>query len=75
MKEISEDKDLMEYLPLKIGRSRMWTTTLLYLKRWQDEELVKPLKIQFLGEPAEDEGGPRREFFVLTGRDALASNL
>ena len=26
---------------------------------------TKPLKVTFLGEPAVDEGGPKREFFML----------
>ena len=36
--------------------------------RFTEEELKCKLKVQFVGEPAVDEGGPRRELFSLTDR-------
>ena len=46
-------------LRIKIRRSHVWQDTLFKLKRCSEYDLNKLIKVQFIGEPAVDEGGPR----------------
>ena len=61
-----------EYLRLKVRRQHVWEDTLHKLKCIQPEDLSKQIKIQFIGEPAVDQGGPSREFFSLINSAAQA---
>ena len=54
-----------EFLPIKVRRQAVWEDTRIKFSRVQDEDLRKPVKVQFIGEPAVDNGGPSREFFTL----------
>jgi hypothetical protein len=54
-----------EFLRLKIRRHAVWEDVLFKWKRIQPEDITKPIKVQFIGEPAVDHGGPLREFFSL----------
>ncbi len=40
-----------------------------------DVDLSKPLKVQFVGEPAVDHDGPSREFFSLINQHMQRSML
>lgn len=62
-----------EYLRLKVRRQHIWQDTLFKLERTKPNELKKSLKIQFIGEPAVDQGGPSREFFTLINQHAQVS--
>lgn len=58
---ITGDVEAVEKITIR--RSHIWGDT---LRAWRRElDLRKPIKVTFLGEPAVDEGGPRREFLRL----------
>ena len=44
----------------EVRRQYIWEDTLLKLSRLQPGELSKSIKVQFIGEPAVDQGGPSR---------------
>ena len=48
---------------LKIRRSCLWEDTLAKIKRINHDCLNGIVTVQFIGEPAVDKGGPRKEFF------------
>ena len=48
---------------LKVRRSCLWEDTLAKIKRINHDCLNGIVIVQFIGEPAVDEGGPRKEFF------------
>ena len=52
---------------LKVRRSCLWEDTLAKMKRVNPDSLngIAIVTVQFIGEPAVDEGGPRKEFFFL----------
>lgn len=50
---------------LKVRRSCIWEDTVAKMKRVRREGLSGLVTVQFIGEPAVDEGGPRKEFFYL----------
>ena len=50
---------------LKVRRSCLWEDTLAKMKRVNSDFLNGIVTVQFIGEPAVDEGGPRKEFFFL----------
>ena len=50
---------------LKVRRSCLWEDTLAKIKRINHDCLNGIVTVQFIGEPAVDEGGPRKEFFFL----------
>ena len=50
---------------LKVRRSCLWDDTLANIKRVNPDCLNGIVTVQFIGEPAVDEGGPRKEFFFL----------
>ena len=62
-----------EYLRLKVRRQHVWKDTLFKLERTEPNELKNSLKVQFIGEPAVDQGGPSREFFTLINQHAQLS--
>ena len=48
---------------ITVRRCHIFEDAMVAIRRGFDEQ--KHLKIVFIGEPAVDDGGPRREFFVL----------
>ena len=50
---------------LKVRRSCLWEDTLAKMKRVNPDCLNGIVTVQFIGEPAVDEGGPRKELFFL----------
>ena len=48
---------------LTVRRGNILDTTIFALRAGFKEQ--KHLRVRFVGEPAVDEGGPRREFFML----------
>ena len=61
-----------EFLRIKVRRQAVWEDTRIKFSRVQDEDLRKPVKVQFIGEPAIDNGGPSREFFSLMNAAAYS---
>ena len=65
-----------ELIRLKVRRSFVWEDTLLKLKRCKKESLRSgTVNVHFIGEPAVDEGGPRKELFFLFHRHMQTSSL
>ena len=59
---------------ITVRRGHILDDTLVALRSSFDEK--KHIRVRFLGEPAMDEGGPRREFFMLLmGAIANSSSL
>lgn len=58
-------------LVLYISRQNIVQDTITQLTRQSISDLKKPLKIIFMGEDAIDEGGVRKEFFLLIYREIL----
>ncbi|XP_061191320.1 probable E3 ubiquitin-protein ligase HERC4 [Saccostrea echinata] len=58
-------------LVLHVTRHNIVTDTLHQLSRQGPADLKKPLKVIFLGEEAVDEGGVRKEFFLLLMKEIL----
>ena len=56
--------DYDSHTKLIVRRRRVWNDSNEKLKRFLGVN-IKPLKIEFVGEEAVDEGGPLREFFSL----------
>ncbi|KAK2962268.1 putative Ubiquitin-protein ligase E3A [Blattamonas nauphoetae] len=54
---------------LKVRRENIVEDTLNQIDRREPSDLRKPLKIVFVGEEAIDEGGVRKEFFLLLTRE------
>ena len=48
---------------ITVRRGSIMDDTLLSLRAGFDEK--KHIRVRFIGEPAVDQGGPRREFFML----------
>ena len=61
-----------EFLRIKVRRQAVWEDTRIKLIHVQDEDLRKPVKVQFIGEPAVDNGGPSWEFFTLMNAAAYS---
>ena len=57
------DDDKGNTYRITVRRSEIWKDAIQSFKRYFD--VSKHLRIAFLGEPAVDDGGPRREFFML----------
>ena len=55
---------------LKVRRQEVWDDTLTKLNKANSQDTCKPIKVQFIGEPAVDQGGPSREFFSLINANA-----
>ncbi|XP_025109436.1 probable E3 ubiquitin-protein ligase HERC4 isoform X2 [Pomacea canaliculata] len=58
-------------LVLMVSRSNLVKDTINQLEKHKPTDLKKPLKVVFLGEEAVDEGGVRKEFFMLLLRDVM----
>ena len=54
-----------EQIRLKVRRQFVWQDVLLKLDRIEEGGHNKSVKVQFVGEPSVDQGGPRRELFTL----------
>ena len=54
-----------EDLRFLVRRGHIIEDTFRKLQRVRSGELINDLRVTFVGEPAIDEGGPRREFFTL----------
>ncbi|KAL0246647.1 hypothetical protein GEMRC1_007858 [Eukaryota sp. GEM-RC1] len=67
----SSSRPPVPYLILKVHRDTLLTNALEQLSNLTNEELKKPLKVQFIGEPGVDEGGLRQEFFQLVMKEIL----
>eukprot|EP00794_Sanderia_malayensis_P008464 gene8464-9371_t len=77
LKELSKKcQDSNNEVKLKVRRSFVWEDTLLKLKRCTKETVNNGMvRVQFIGEPAVDEGGPRKELFFLIHRHMQISCL
>ena len=54
---------------VKVRRQHVWDDTLVKLQR-EECALMNQIKVQFIGEPAVDEGGPSHEYFGLINEAA-----
>ncbi|CAB4044327.1 G2 M phase-specific E3 ubiquitin- ligase-like [Paramuricea clavata] len=54
---------------MKVSRQNVWEESLIKLGRAK-EDVCKPIKVQFIGEPAVDQSGPLREYFGLVNSAA-----
>ena len=61
-KEKSKDGECFR---LTIRQQPIWEDTYFKWKRAEQNDFTKHIKVQFIGEPAVDHGGPSREFFSL----------
>lgn len=52
---------------LQVDRQDFLPGALRHLSKLEPNELRQPLRVRFVGEVAEDHGGPRRDFFGLFG--------
>ncbi|CAK9031517.1 unnamed protein product, partial [Durusdinium trenchii] len=64
----SDDGETTLQFPLQVERADLFNSALSQIQGASIEELRKPLQVTFVGEAAEDAGGPRREFFNDFGR-------
>ena len=69
--EIIDSKD--NFFKLNIRRDYIIEDTLNEISNTSDK-LQNPLKVEFIGEEAEDEGGVRKEFFMLVTRKLFDVN-
>lgn len=81
LRALSADKVKLEeensYIWLKVRRTSIWKDTKLKLERLKDISKLSNafVKVQFVGEAAVDEGGPKRELFSLLHKEISQSNL
>ncbi|XP_078046235.1 HECT and RLD domain containing E3 ubiquitin ligase 4 isoform X1 [Augochlora pura] len=61
----------MQFLILNVSRDKIVGDTLTELSHYDSNDLKKPLRVKFHGEEAEDQGGVRKEFFMLLLREIL----
>lgn len=59
------------YIVLNVTRENIVMDTIRELTQYTSTDLMKPLKVKFAGEEAEDAGGVRKEFFMLLLKDVL----
>lgn len=59
------------YIVLNVTRENIVEDTIRELTHYTSQDLMKPLKVKFAGEEAEDAGGVRKEFFMLLLKDVL----
>lgn len=59
------------YILLNVTRENIVIDTIRELSHYTSADLMKPLKVKFAGEEAEDAGGVRKEFFMLLLKDVL----
>ena len=76
IKDLSAEKILPEEtLRIKVRRSYVWDDAKNKIGKCTKNDLCKTLKVQFVGEPAVDQGGPRNEFFTLLHKQINSSSL
>ena len=63
------------FFNLHVSREKIVHDTLTQIMSAPVAHVRKPLKVQFLGEEAEDAGGVRKEFFLLLMREILNPNF
>ncbi|CAH0763694.1 unnamed protein product [Diatraea saccharalis] len=54
-----------QFLNLTVSRNHIVRDTMLQISNHDTSHLKKPLRVEFVGEEAEDAGGVRKEFFML----------
>ncbi|XP_041971239.1 probable E3 ubiquitin-protein ligase HERC4 isoform X2 [Aricia agestis] len=54
-----------QFLHLRVARDHILRDTMTQISAHDSSQLKKPLRVEFLGEEAEDAGGVRKEFFFL----------
>ncbi|XP_049870394.1 probable E3 ubiquitin-protein ligase HERC4 [Pectinophora gossypiella] len=54
-----------QFLNLTVSRNHIVRDTMLQISNHDTSQLKKPLRVEFVGEEAEDAGGVRKEFFLL----------
>lgn len=54
-----------QFLNLTVSRNHIVRDTMLQISNHDTSQLKKPLRVEFVGEEAEDAGGVRKEFFML----------
>ena len=64
-----------DQFPLKVERADLFNSAVSQIQKASIEDLRKPLQVTFVGEAAEDAGGPRREFFNDFGRSCAEQKL
>ena len=62
--ELDSNADSDIYNKVHVRRNHIWGDTLRAVTKASFDP-INPLRVTFIGEPAVDEGGPRREFFSL----------
>ena len=61
-------------LRIKVRRSHIWEDAKVKLNRCSEEDLEQVIRVQYVGEPAVDTGGPKRELFTLLHKHMNGSN-
>lgn len=64
MEPFLTEPDALGEVKFLVRRGNIIEDTFRKLQRTNPEELINVVRVSFLGEPAIDEGGPRREFFT-----------
>ncbi|XP_034829545.1 probable E3 ubiquitin-protein ligase HERC4 isoform X1 [Maniola hyperantus] len=54
-----------QFLNLTVSRNHLVRDTMLQISNHDTSQLKKPLRVEFVGEEAEDAGGVKKEFFML----------
>ncbi|XP_013171805.1 PREDICTED: probable E3 ubiquitin-protein ligase HERC4 isoform X1 [Papilio xuthus] len=54
-----------QFLNLTVSRNHLVRDTMMQISSHDTSQLKKPLRVEFVGEEAEDAGGVRKEFFML----------
>ena len=60
---------------MKVRRRNIWEDSKVKLAKCTDSDLNSIIRVQFVGEPAVDQGGPRTDFFSLLHRKVCGSNM
>ena len=65
------------YIRLKVRRNSVWQDVKLKCGRLKEKQLSENsfVKVEFVGEPAVDEGGPKRELFCLLHKEVYSTSL
>ena len=61
-------------LRIKVRRSNVWEDVKVKLNKCSEEDLEQGIRVQYVGEPAVDTGGPKRELFSLLHKHMNDSN-
>ena len=65
------DPEAVTYLVLTVTRDQLVHDTLGQITQATEMDLKKPLRIHFVGEEAEDDGGVRKEFFLFLIKEIM----